>query len=138
MENWVVQVIICNCTYFFIKGQLWLFDYLRSTYLGSLLMLLQIRCFSRRYSGMSISMTPLVSNKVHLFTGCRHIPKGKTLGISFFEKSYLWFLRRGQKRPKSDFRSQFSMSKIEGISLNFFFIEKYYFRRPFFVKNIFL
>ena len=35
--------------------------------------------------------------------------------------------------PISDFQSQFSMSKIIRIFLNFFFIEEYQFRRTFFV-----
>ena len=43
-----------------------------------------------------------------------------------------------QKVPKSDFQSQFSMSKIIRIFLIFFFIEEYQFRRRFFVIIIFL
>jgi hypothetical protein len=42
-----------------------------------------------------------------------------------------------QKVPKSDFHSQFSMSKIIQIFLNFFFIEEDQFRRRFFVSVIF-
>ena len=42
-----------------------------------------------------------------------------------------------QKLPISDFQSQFSMSKIVGIFLNFFFIEEYQFRGTFFVIDIF-
>ena len=42
-----------------------------------------------------------------------------------------------QKVPKFDFQSQFSMSKIIWIFLNFFFIEKYQFRSTFFVIHIF-
>ena len=37
----------------------------------------------------------------------------------------------------SDFQSQFSMSKIIRIFLNFFFIEKYQFRGMFFDNDIF-
>ena len=43
-----------------------------------------------------------------------------------------------QKVPKFDFQSQFSMSKIIRIFLNFFFIEEYQFRSTFFVIDIFL
>jgi hypothetical protein len=42
-----------------------------------------------------------------------------------------------QKVPKSDFQSQFSMSKIIQTFLIFFFIEEYQFRRRFFVIVIF-
>ena len=42
-----------------------------------------------------------------------------------------------QKVPKSDFQSQFSMSKIIRIFLNFFFTEEYQFRATLFVKYIF-
>ena len=38
--------------------------------------------------------------------------------------------------PISDFQSQFSMSKIIRIFLNFFFIEEYQFRGMFFVVDI--
>ena len=41
------------------------------------------------------------------------------------------------KAPISDFQSQFSMSKIIRIFLNFFFIEEYQFRGMFFVIDIF-
>jgi hypothetical protein len=43
-----------------------------------------------------------------------------------------------QKVPKFDFQSQFSMSKIIGIFLNFFSIEKYQLRTTFVVIDIFL
>ena len=33
-----------------------------------------------------ISMTPIVSNKVHLFSGCRDIPKGKLWVFHFLKK----------------------------------------------------
>ena len=36
------------------------------------------------------------------------------------------FMASCQKVPKFDLQSQFSTSKIMGISLNFFFIEDYY------------
>ena len=39
--------------------------------------------------------------------------------------------------PISDFQSQFSMSKIVRIFLDFFFIEEYQFRGMFFVIDIF-
>ena len=42
-----------------------------------------------------------------------------------------------QKVPKFDFQSQFSMSKIIRIFLNFFFIEEYQFMSTFFVIDIF-
>ena len=42
-----------------------------------------------------------------------------------------------QKMPISDFQSQFSMSKIIRIFLNFFFIEEYQFRGMFFFIDIF-
>ena len=42
-----------------------------------------------------------------------------------------------QKVPKFDFQSQFFMSKIIRIFLNFFFIEEYKFRSTFFVIGIF-
>ena len=38
------------------------------------------------------SMTPLVSNKVHLFTGCRDIPKGKPWAFHFLKKVTYGFL----------------------------------------------
>ena len=44
---------------------------------------------------------------------------------------------RCQKVPKFDFQSQFSMSKIIGIFLNFFFIEEYELRSTFVVIVIF-
>ena len=40
-----------------------------------------------------------------------------------------------QNVPKSYFQSQFSMSKINRFFFNFFFIEEYQFRRPFFVER---
>ena len=43
-----------------------------------------------------------------------------------------------QKLQYSDFQSQFSMSKIIQIFLNFVFIEKYHFRSTFFVIHTFL
>ena len=63
--------------------------------------------------------------------------KGQTLGILFFEQTYLMFLRQSQKSPKSDFQSHFFMSKIELILLIFFFIEEYKKRRATFVIVIF-
>ena len=42
-----------------------------------------------------------------------------------------------QKVPKFDFQSQFSMSKIIGIFLIFFFIEEYQLRSTFVVIDIF-
>jgi len=42
-----------------------------------------------------------------------------------------------RKMTISDFQSQFSMSKIIRIFLNFFFIEEYQFRGMFFVIDIF-
>ena len=53
-------------------------------------------------------------------TGWRDIPKGKPWAFHFLKKSYLRLLIRCQKLPKSDFQSQFSMSKIDGIFLIFF------------------
>ena len=57
-------------------------------------------------------------------------------------KGNCWILRIGlterrQKVPKFDFQSQFSMSKIIRIFLNFFFIEEYQYRGMFFVLDIF-
>jgi len=43
---------------------------------------------------------------------------------------------RCQKVPKFDFQSQFSWSKIIGVFLNLFFIEKYQFRSTFFVITV--
>ena len=48
-----------------------------------------------------------------------------------------WVNREVLKVPKFDFQSQFSMSKIIQIFLNFFFIEEYKFRSTFFVIDIF-
>ena len=58
------------------------------------------------------------------------------LKINIPKENY-WILRIGvvrrcRKLPTFDLRSQFSMSKIIGICLNFFFIEKCQFRRIFF------
>ena len=48
-----------------------------------------------------------------------------------------WVNGEVSKVPKFDFQSQFSMSKIIRIFLNFFFIEEYQFRSTFFVIDIF-
>ena len=48
-----------------------------------------------------------------------------------------WSNGRCQKVPKFDFQSQFSMSKIIGIFLIFFFIEEYQLRSTFVVIDIF-
>ena len=53
-----------------------------------------------------------------------------------------WILRisvvgRCQKGPKFDFQSQFSMSWVIGIFLNYFFIKDYQFRNTFFVFDTF-
>jgi hypothetical protein len=54
---------------------------------------------------------------------------------------YFWPFRRfrieGRKKHNSDLQSHFSMSKIYGIFLNFFFIEEYQKRRPTFINNVF-
>jgi hypothetical protein len=48
-----------------------------------------------------------------------------------------WSNGEVSKVPKFDFQSQFSMSKIIGIFLNFFFIEEYELRSTFVVIDIF-
>ena len=55
----------------------------------------------------------------------------------FFDLTFADVHMGRQKVPKSDFQSQFSMSKIIRIFLIFFFIEEYQFRRRFFVIVIF-
>ena len=42
-------------------------------------------------------MTTLVSYKVHHLTGWRDIPKVKSQAFHFLKKTYLQFLRQGQK-----------------------------------------
>ena len=49
-----------------------------------------------------------------------------------------WSNGEVSKRAKFDFQSQFSMSKIIGIFLNFFFIEEYELRGTFVVIDVFL
>ena len=44
-----------------------------------------------------------------------------------------WIIGELSQMPKFDFQSQFSMSKIIQIFLNFFFIEEYQFRSTFFL-----
>ena len=77
-------------------------------------------------------------------TGCGVFKRGVQnekdfcLRINILKGNY-WILSFGlmascQKVPKFDFQSQFSMSKIIRIFLNFFFIEEYYFRSTFFDK----
>ena len=73
---------------------------------------------------------------IHKLERC--LPKKST-----YPKGTFWNLRIGvmgrcQKVPKFDFQSQFSMSKIIRIFLNFFCIEEYQFRSTFFVIDIFL
>jgi hypothetical protein len=64
---------------------------------------------------------------IHGNTGCRVFKQGIQNWKDFclkinIPKGNYWILRIGrcQKVPKSDFQSQFSMSKIIGIFLNFF------------------
>ena len=56
----------------------------------------------------------------------------------FFDLKSQIFTWVVKKVPKSDFQSQFSMSKIIRIFLNFLFIEEYQFRRSFFCDCHFL
>ena len=80
-------------------------------------------------------------------TGCRVFKRGTQnwkdfcLKINIQKRNY-WILRIGlmgkcQKVPTFDFQSQFSMSKIIRIFLNFFFIEEYQLRSTFVVIDIF-
>ena len=55
-----------------------------------------------------------------------NIPKGN------YSILRIGVMGRRQKVPKIDSQSQFSMSKIIGIFLNFFFIEEYQFKSAFF------
>ena len=48
-----------------------------------------------------------------------------------------WSNGEVSKRAKFDFQGQFSMSKIIGIFLNFFFIEEYELRGTFVVIDVF-
>ena len=80
-------------------------------------------------------------------TGCQVFKQGVQkwkdfcLKINIPKGSY-WILRIGvmgkcQKVPKFDFQSQFSMSKIIQIFVNFIFVEEYKFRSTIFVIAIF-
>ena len=55
----------------------------------------------------------------------------------FFDLSFTDVHKCRQKVPKSDFQSQFSMSKIIWIFPKKFFVEQYQFRSTFFVIDIF-
>ena len=55
----------------------------------------------------------------------------------FFDLTFTDVHMGRQKVPKSDFQSQFSMSKNDRIFLKKIFIEEYQFRTTFFVKYIF-
>ena len=55
----------------------------------------------------------------------------------FFDLTFTDVHMGHQKVPKSDFQSQFSMSKNDRIFLKKKFIEEYQFRTTFFVKYIF-
>ena len=46
---------------------------------------------------MQVSMTTLVSDKVHLFTGWRDIPKGKPGAFHFLKKNAYSFLGEAKK-----------------------------------------
>ena len=91
----------------------------------------------------------LLRNMYHSYgnTGCRVFKRGVQnlkdfyIRINILKGNY-WILRIGlmgrcQKVSKFDFQSQFSVSKIIRIFLNFFFIEEYQFRSTFFVIDIF-
>ena len=52
---------------------------------------------NKSVSLLLFSMTTLVSGKVQLFTGWRDIPKDKSQTFHFLKKTYLQFLRQGQK-----------------------------------------
>ena len=67
----------------------------------------------------------------NIFSYASKLPKGNYWILSF-GLTASW-----QKVPKFDFQSQFSMSKIIRIFLNFFFIEEYQFRSTFFVIDFF-
>ena len=62
--------------------------------------------------------------------------------VRYVQEEIFWILIIGlrgrcQKVPKYDFQSQFSMSKIIRIFLNFFFTEEYQFKSTFFVFHNF-
>ena len=76
-------------------------------------------------SATSASNGNLIEWKIALFQ------KKKFCQINLRSKSSDW------KMAISDFQSQFSMSKIIRIFLNFFFIEEYQFRGMFFVIDIY-
>ena len=93
-------------------------------------------------------IVPLVSSgRIIGNTGCwvfkRGIQNWKDFCLKInVPKGNYWILRIGlmgmpQKMPKFDFQSQFLLSKIIGIFLNFFFIKEYQFRSTSFVIDIF-
>ena len=57
------------------------------------------------------SMTPLVSNKVHLFAGCRDIPKGKPWVFHFLKKVTYGFLDETLKSRNLTFKVNFLCQK---------------------------
>ena len=89
------------------------------------LVLLYIRYLSRFFDRWAHeTMYAYIGNK-HFFTKSCHCQTYQNSKISW------------QKMPISDFQSEFSMSKIIRIFLNFFFIEEYQFRSIFVVIDIF-
>ena len=69
---------------------------------------------------------------MHAYIGNKHF-----FTKSFRRQTYQNSKISWQKMPISDFQSDFSMSKIIRIFLNFFFIEEYQFRGTYIVIGIF-
>ena len=60
---------------------------------------------------MYTSMTPLVSNKVHLFKGWRDIPTGKPWAFHFLKKVTYGFLGAVKKGQNLTFKVSFLCQK---------------------------
>ena len=57
------------------------------------------------------SMTPLTSNKVHLFAGCSDIPKGRPWAFHFLKKVTYGFLDEAQKSRNLTFKVNLQCQK---------------------------